>query len=256
MTYDERGDDGAPSGRDIGDVDRTCGRPLMSWLTAPVGGPSSVGVVIVPPSATSTGVRTGRCGRWPSAWPSTGAARCASISTARGTRRVTSGIRPGCRPGGAGSIMRPTPCAGGAHDAGSGRPAHWRHVCPDAGRCPGADAVVAWAPVVRGRRYVSELQLLGLAVPEAPGPPGVPGASCRPGRCSRRRPWPTWGRSTWPRWPTARHRRCCSSTGTTNLRAPLCSSGSARLGVEPDHVVRPRDGAGARSAHRVRDGRQ
>jgi dienelactone hydrolase len=29
-----------------------------------------------------------------------------------------------------------------------------------------ADAVVAWAPVARGKRYVRELQLLGLAVPE------------------------------------------------------------------------------------------
>jgi pimeloyl-ACP methyl ester carboxylesterase len=30
----------------------------------------------------------------------------------------------------------------------------------------GADAVVAWDPIVRGRRYVRELQLLGLPVPE------------------------------------------------------------------------------------------
>ena len=32
----------------------------------------------------------------------------------------------------------------------------------------GADAVVAWAPVTRGSRYVRELQLLSLAVPETP----------------------------------------------------------------------------------------
>jgi pimeloyl-ACP methyl ester carboxylesterase len=30
----------------------------------------------------------------------------------------------------------------------------------------GADAIVAWAPVVRGRRYVNELRLLGLPVPD------------------------------------------------------------------------------------------
>ena len=36
------------------------------------------------------------------------------------------------------------------------------------GAAVGADAVVAWAPVARGNRYVRELQLLGLAVPETP----------------------------------------------------------------------------------------
>jgi dienelactone hydrolase len=36
------------------------------------------------------------------------------------------------------------------------------------GAAVGAAAVVAWAPVARGSRYVRELQLLGLAVPETP----------------------------------------------------------------------------------------
>jgi dienelactone hydrolase len=39
------------------------------------------------------------------------------------------------------------------------------------GAAVGADAVVAWAPVARGSRYVRELQLLSLAVPETPGVP-------------------------------------------------------------------------------------
>ena len=43
------------------------------------------------------------------------------------------------------------------------------------GAAVGADAVVAWAPVARGSRYVRELQLLGLAVPETPDLPGRAG---------------------------------------------------------------------------------
>ena len=45
----------------------------------------------------------------------------------------------------------------------------------------GADAVVAWAPVVLGRRYVRELQLLGLPVPEATGSPERDGALVQAG---------------------------------------------------------------------------
>jgi len=43
------------------------------------------------------------------------------------------------------------------------------------GAAVGADAVVAWAPVARGSRYVRELQLLSLAVPESPDFPARSG---------------------------------------------------------------------------------
>ena len=49
------------------------------------------------------------------------------------------------------------------------------------GAALGADAVVAWAPVVRGRRYVRELQLLGLPVPEDPDRPERAGALVQAG---------------------------------------------------------------------------
>ena len=228
----------------------------MSWLTAPAGGASAVGVVIVPPVGYEYwSSHIGHCGPWPSAWPGRAAARCGSTSTAPGTRPVTSGIRHGCRPGRAGSVMRPTPCAGG----GSRR---WSSSdCASAARLPScrasalrADAVVAWAPVVRGRRYVSELQLLGLPVPEAPGAPERSGGVVQAGSVFSAETLADLGAidlATLADRPAPkvllvdRDDKPASASLLERLRA---------LGVEPDHVVAPGDGSGARSAHRVRHG--
>ena len=147
-------------------------RPLMSWLTAPVESASGVGVVIAPPvgyeywSAHRT-LRTlaerlaarGHCalrfdfdGTGDSAgdqWdPSRVQAWQMGIDLAAQALRDWGASRlvvVGLRVGGTFALLR--------------------------GRAVQADAVVAWAPVVRGRRYVSELQLLGLQVPETPGSP-------------------------------------------------------------------------------------
>ena len=161
----------------------------MSWLTAPVGSSSSVGVVIVPPIgyeywSSHRTLRTlaerlaghGCCalrfdfdGTGDSAgdqWdPTRVRAWQNGVDDADDALRrwgVTTLVLVGLRVGGTFALMQ--------------------------GAALHADAVVAWAPVVRGRRYVSELKLLGLPVPRYRALPSVPGVSCRPGRCSRRRP--------------------------------------------------------------------
>ena len=56
---------------------------------------------------------------------------------------------------------------------------------------------------VRGKRYVRELQLLGLAVPEMEDSPERSGHRAGGARCSRRRRWLIWAGSTWRRCPIA-----------------------------------------------------
>ena len=156
------------SGRWIGPPER----PLMSWLTTPLGGSSSVGVVIVPPigyeywsshrtlrTLAERLARDGCCalrfdfdGTGDSAgdqWdPGRVRAWRGGVDHAADALRrwgVTRLVLVGLRVGGTLALMQ--------------------------GETVRADAVVAWAPVVRGRRYVSELKLLGLAVPEVPGSP-------------------------------------------------------------------------------------
>ncbi len=147
-------------------------RPLMSWLTAPVDGASEVGVVIAPAVgyeywSSHRTLRTlaerlagqGHCalrfdfdGTGDSAgdqWdPSRVQAWQMGVDLAAQALRswgVSTLVVVGLRVGATFALLR-----------GSGVQ---------------ADAVVAWAPVVRGRRYVSELNLLGLPVPEASGSP-------------------------------------------------------------------------------------
>ncbi len=157
------------SGQWVGPLER----PLMSWLTTPVGVSGSVGVVIVPPIGYEywSSHRTLRTlaerlaergchvlrfdpdGTGDSAGDQWDPARVEawrrSVDHAADALRrwgVTSLVVIGLRIGGTLALLQ--------------------------GCDVGADAVVAWAPVVRGRRYVSELQLLGLPVPEAPDQPG------------------------------------------------------------------------------------
>ena len=107
------------------------------------------------------------------------------------------------------------------------------------GGAVGADAVVAWAPVVRGRRFVSEVQLLGLPVPEEPGSPARSGAFVQAGSVFSAETLGELGAidlATLPDLPAARvlvvdrPDKPASTALLDRLRA---------LGVEPDHIVRP-----------------
>ena len=214
-------------------------RPLMSWLTAPVESPGAVGVVIAPPvgyeywSAHRTlrtlaerlaerghvRLRFDLDGTGDSAgdqWdPGRVQAWRSSVDHAADALRgwdVTSLVVIGLRVGGTLALMQ-----GGA---------------------VGADAVVAWAPVVRGRRYVSELQLLGLPVPEAPGSPERSGGIVQAGSVFSAETLADLGAinlATLPGRPAPRvlvvdrDDKPASTVLLERLRA---------LGVEPDHVVR------------------
>ena len=152
------------SGRWIGPT----ARPLMSWISEPVGSSAAAGVVIVPPLGyeywsshrtlrtlaerlTERGCRVLRFDfdgtgdssgdQWDparlEAWRNDIGHATSALSEWGTTRLVLVGLRIG-------ATLSLT----------------------EAGRL-GADAVVAWDPVVRGRRYVKELRLLGLPVPDA-----------------------------------------------------------------------------------------
>jgi alpha-beta hydrolase superfamily lysophospholipase len=168
----------ATSGRWIGPEER----PLMSWLTEPVGAAGAVGVVLAP----SVGYEY---------W-----------SAHRTLRTLAERLaEQGCR------VLR-FDYDGTGDSAGDQWDPHrleaWRlslGYAADAlrqwgvaqlvivglrigatlallqGEAVGAEAVVAWAPVVRGRRYVSELQLLGLPVPEQSGLPEQSGGVVQAG---------------------------------------------------------------------------
>ncbi len=158
------------------------GRPLLSWLTTPADGTGSAGVVIVPPIGYEL-------------W--------SSHRTLRVLAERLAG--QGC------SVVR-FDYDGTGDSAGDqwdpGRLEAWRRdlaVAADSlrrldvssltlvglrvggtlalleGPTVSADAVVAWAPISRGRRYVRELQLLGLPVPEDPAEPGRKGAIAQAG---------------------------------------------------------------------------
>jgi dienelactone hydrolase len=158
----------ATTGQWIGPAER----PLMSWLTAPVDETATTGVVLASPvgyeywSAHRTlrtlaerlagighlvlrfdydGTGDSAGDQWDSsrveAWQS-GIDVASQALRAWGVSRL---VVMGLRLGGTFTLLR--------------------------GAAVGADAVVAWAPVVRGRRYVSELQLLGLPVPDVPDSP-------------------------------------------------------------------------------------
>jgi len=147
-------------------------RPLLSWVTTPTSGTGSVGVVVVPPigyelwsshrtlrtlaeqlaAQGCTVLRFDYDATGDSAGDQWDPARLATwrrdLGTAAAALRqlgVSSLVLVGLRLGATLALTE--------------------------GPALGADAVVAWAPVVRGRRYVRELQLLGVPVPEDPDRP-------------------------------------------------------------------------------------
>ncbi len=222
------------SGQWIGPAER----PLMSWLTAPADGPGTVGVVIVPPVGyeywsshrtlrtlaerlAERGCRVVRFdldGLGDSAgdqWdPARVAAWRSSVHHAADALRdwgVTSLVVIGLRVGATLALLE--------------------------GGEVGADAVVAWAPVVRGRRYISELQLLGLPVPEDAGSPEWSGGVVQAGSVFSAATLADLGAidlSTLSTRPAPRvlvvdrDDKPASTTLLERLRA---------LGVEPDHRV-------------------
>jgi alpha-beta hydrolase superfamily lysophospholipase len=100
-----------------------------------------------------------------------------------------------------------------------------------------ADAVVAWDPVVRGRRYVRELHLLGISVPEEPGAPERSGGLAVAGTVFSAETLTDLAAidlATLPRPPASRALivdRVDRSPGTALLDR------LSELGVETDHVV-------------------
>ena len=226
----------ATTGQWIGQPDH----PLMSWLTAPQDGTSTRGVVLAPPvgyeywSAHRTlrtlaerlaerghqVLRVDYDGTGDSAGDQWDPGRVAAWRT--GIRQAAQALRSwgvtelvvlGLRVGGTFALLE-----GGA---------------------VGADAVVAWAPVVRGRRYVSEVQLLGLPVPEDPSSPARSGAFVQAGSVFSAETLAELGAinlATLPELPAARvlvvdrPDKPASTALLDRLRA---------LGVDPDHLVRP-----------------
>ncbi len=100
-----------------------------------------------------------------------------------------------------------------------------------------ADAVVAWAPVVRGRRYVSELQLLGLPVPDMPDSPERSGAVVQAGSVFSAETLADLGNinlATLPVRPAPEV--LVVDRADKPVSAPLLDR-LAELGAEPDHTV-------------------
>jgi alpha-beta hydrolase superfamily lysophospholipase len=214
-------------------------RPLMSWLSAPVDGASDVGVVIAPPvgyeywSAHRTlrtlaerlaerghrALRFDFDGTGDSAgdqWdPSRVRAWETGVDVAAHALRewgVSKLVVVGLRIGGTFALLR--------------------------GRAVDADAVVAWGPVVRGRRYVSELQLLGLPVPEAADAPERAGGIVQAGSVFSAETLADLNAinlTTLAERPAARV--LVVDRADKPVSTPLLDR-LRELGVEPDHLVR------------------
>jgi dienelactone hydrolase len=213
-------------------------RPLMSWLTEPVGGAGEMGVVIAPPvgyeywnthrtlrtlaerlaEQGSRALRFDFDGMGDSAgdqWdPERVEAWRSGIVFAADALRgwgATTLVIVGLRIGGTLALMQ--------------------------GSTVRANAVVAWAPVVQGRRYVRELKLLGLPVPEVPGSPERSGGIVQAGSVFSAETLVDLGAidlATLPASPAARvlvvdrDDKPASTPLLERLRA---------LGVEPEHFV-------------------
>ena len=153
------------TGRWIGPTDR----PLLSWLTTPAGRTGSVGVVIVPPFGYEL-------------WSSHRTLRTLAERLAGQGCSVVRFDLDGTGDSG-GDQWDPDRLPTWRHDVGIAA-ASLRALDVSSlvlvglrmgatlalleGPATAADAVVAWAPIVQGRRYVRELQLLGVPVPETP----------------------------------------------------------------------------------------
>jgi dienelactone hydrolase len=224
----------ATTGQWIGPAER----PLMSWLTAPVDETGTTGVVLASPvgyeywSAHRTlrtlaerlaeighlALRFDYDGTGDSAgdqWdPSRVEAWQTGIDVASQALRgwgVTRLVVIGLRLGGTFALL-----GGAAVDA---------------------DAVIAWAPVVRGRRYVSELQLLGLPVPDMPDSPERSGGVVQAGSVFSAETLADLGKinlATLPVRPAPEV--LVVDRADKPVSAPLLDR-LAELGAEPDHTV-------------------
>ncbi len=160
------------SGQWIGPSDR----PLMSWLSTPADGTGAVGVVIVPPVGYEY-------------WTSHRTLRTLAERLAQNGCLVVRFDFDGTGDSAGnqwdpGRVQAWAAGVGHAADALRGWGASGVVVIGlrfgatlalTQGAAVGADAVVAWAPVARGKRYVRELQLLSLEVPDSPSAPDQSG---------------------------------------------------------------------------------
>ena len=105
------------------------------------------------------------------------------------------------------SATRRTPCAAGAPPGWSSSGLRFGGTLAlTQGAAVEADAVVAWAPVARGSATSASCSCSACRCPRRRARPSGP-ASCRRAPSSRRRHWPSWGRSTCERCRIARPRR-------------------------------------------------
>jgi alpha-beta hydrolase superfamily lysophospholipase len=213
-------------------------RPLMSWLTEPVEGGGELGVLIVPPvgyeySSAHRTLRTlaegfaqqgcralrfdfdgtgdsagdqwdpGRLETWRA-----DVVQAAAALRGWGVSRITV---VGLRIGGTLALLQ--------------------------GDEVGADAVVAWAPVVRGRRYVSELQLLGLSVPDSPTSPEQSGGVVQAGAVFSAETLAALGKINLADLPTRPASRVLVVDRHDKPPSAALLDRLSALGVEPDHIV-------------------
>jgi len=214
-------------------------RPLLSWLATPSDGAGATGVVIVPPLGYEywTSHRTLRTlaerlalqgcsvlrfdhdGTGDSAgdqWdPDRLVAWREGVALASAALRdlgVTSLVLIGLRVGGTLAILE--------------------------GSTVGADAVVAWAPITNGRRYVREIQLLGLAVPEDADRPKQTGAIVQAGTVFSAATLADLGRLDLTELPAAPAPRVLIVDRDDKPASTALLGHLDELGVQPDHLVR------------------
>jgi dienelactone hydrolase len=223
------------SGRWIGPAER----PLLSWVTVPVGCLGAVGVVVVPTVgyeywtshrtmrtlAERLGAQgcialrfdldgTGDSGgdQWDPARVAAWRSGVGHAATALREWGVTTLVIAGLRLGATLALLQ--------------------------GDQVKADAVVAWDPVVRGRRYVRELHLLGVPVPDQPAAPERSGSVTVAGSVFSAETLADLAAidlATLPGRPAAR--ALVVDRVDRPPSTPLLN-GLGALGVETDHVVR------------------
>jgi alpha-beta hydrolase superfamily lysophospholipase len=221
-------------GRWMGSEDR----PLMSWLTTPTGGSGSVGVVVVPPFGYElwTSHRTLRtlaerlaaqgCSvvrfdfdgtgdsagdQWDPARLDTWRGNLDTAASSLHQLGISSLVLVGLRAGASLALLE--------------------------GSAVSADAVVAWAPVVRGKRYVRELQLLGLPVPEDPARPEQKGTIAQAGSLFVAETLDALSALDLSELPVAPAARTLVIDRDDKPESTSLVDRLEELGAEPDHVV-------------------
>ena len=224
------------TGRWIGPTDR----PLLSWLTTPAGRTGSVGVVIVAPFGYEL-------------WSSHRTLRTLAERLAGQGCSVVRFDLDGTGDSG-GDQWDPDRLPTWRHDVGIAA-ASLRALGVSSlvlvglrmgatlalleGAATGADAVVAWAPIVQGRRYVRELQLLGVPVPETPSTAGRGGGIVQAGSVFSVDLLGALSVLDLSSLPSAPASRVLVVDRDDRPQSGLLLDRLAALGCQTDHLVRP-----------------